>query len=304
MRYRILPAGLLAGFFVFSPGSFFAQQPTVSIEVLATFDYPGTGNSTTGVSINDAGEIAGFYTDPLGVTRGYVRSRDGTFSAPIVEPDDGTSTFALGINNLGIVSGYFLGAADGADHGYLLSGDVFTQFDVPSAVSTFVEKNNDAGDFVGASDTATQDLQAFANIGGSIMAINIPEAVSSFAQGINRADDVVGYYSDSGGIVHAFIRDAAGVLKFPIDFPGAVFTSVLEAVNDHNGMVGRYSDGAGVIHGAFLRRPNIFVSFDFPGAAATSLNGINNREFVTGRYTDSSGIRHGIVARVRRTPAN
>ncbi|HEY8671477.1 MAG TPA: hypothetical protein VIL63_11595 [Terriglobales bacterium] len=68
-------------------------------------------------------------------------------------------------------------------------------------------------------------------------------------------------------------------------------------------MTGRYNDGAGALHGLFFKPPNTFVSFDYPGATETSLNGINNQGIISGRYTDSSAIRHGIVARARRTMA-
>ena len=297
MYYRIAVVCILAAVSPFSDLAA-AEQPAFSVKIVATFDYPGVGNSTTGVEINDDGTVAGFFTNSSGMTSGFVRLRDGTFSAPIVEPDDGNTTLAFGINNIGTVSGYFVGAGDGFFHGYLLAGGNFTPFDVPGALSTMVGKNNDAGDFVGAFTTSTHDFQAYVNVGGNTDPINIPPALTSFAEGMNQTGDVVGFYADSGGIVHAFFRSASGVLKFPINFPGAVLTSVLEDVNDQGEMVGRYTDGAGVIHGAFFKRPGVFASFDFPGASATSLNGINNAGFVTGRYTDDAGVRHGFILRI------
>jgi hypothetical protein len=70
-----LPAGVVALTWI----SAFAEQPEITIDLRTTFDYPGTGNSTTGVSINDRGEIAGFYTDSGWVTHGFVRFRNGNF---------------------------------------------------------------------------------------------------------------------------------------------------------------------------------------------------------------------------------
>jgi hypothetical protein len=181
-----------------------------------------------------------------------------------------------------------------------LSGNVFTQFDVAGAISTLLERVNDAGDLVGGFTTATQpSFQAFANINGSTVAITIPGSTSSFASAINASGEVSGYYSDSGGIVHGFLRDAAGMLRFPIDFPGGTMGTVCEAMNDQGWVVGRYTDSAGVLHGMFFIRPTTFVSFDVAGATATSLNGINRQGIITGGYTDGAGIRHGIIARVR-----
>src|SRR5262252_6892012 len=78
-------------FAVFALACFaFAQQAPerVSIRVIATFDYPGTGNSTIPVKINDAGDIVGSYIDSSLVERGFVRFANGNFSAPIVDPND------------------------------------------------------------------------------------------------------------------------------------------------------------------------------------------------------------------------
>src|SRR5215471_12235953 len=90
-------------FAVFTLACFaFAQQApdSVSIRVIATFDYPGTRNSTIPQRINDAGDIVGIYNDSSLVSRGFVRFRNGNFSAPIVEPNDTCNvTEGSGINN-------------------------------------------------------------------------------------------------------------------------------------------------------------------------------------------------------------
>jgi hypothetical protein len=79
--------------------------------------FPGAGNSTLPQKINDAGDIAGYYIDSSGVTRGFVRSRTGAFSPPIVEPNDtGNRTEVRGINNLRTLCGSYL--ADNFSHGF------------------------------------------------------------------------------------------------------------------------------------------------------------------------------------------
>ena len=302
MRNRILPAGLLAGLFVFSTGSFFAQQQSarLSIEILTTFDYPGEGNSTRPQKINDAGDIAGDFTDSSGVTRGFVRFRDGSFSAPIVEPDgDGSVTQARGINNLGVVCGYFL---NGNAHSFFLSGATFTQFDVAGAFNTYLHAINEAGDFAGVFDTIAQSGQGYVSIGGSIVAFTIPGALVTSAFGINNSDQTAGEYTDSTSILHGFFRDADGTLTFPIDPPGATAT-ILFGINDSHRMVGRFADGSGVTHALLFQLPNKFLVYDFPGETFTSFNGINRQGVICGRYEDSSGIGHGIIARVKRGAA-
>ena len=302
MKLKHLFIAVLAAFFVLPSMETFAEPAAFTIDLLATYDYPGVGNSTTGASINDRGEIAGFYTDSNLVVRGFVRLPNGNFRSPIVEPN-GTSTSAWSVNIAHIVSGFFVNAGDNAIHGFLLSGNVFTQFDVSGAVTTTLHTINDAGDFVGSFTDAAQFSQAFLNIGGSTTVIAIPGALFNSAEGLNGADEVVGFYTDSASVTHAFFRNARGTLRFPIDFPGAVST-VLEAINDRGEMTGRYTDSAGLLHGFFFKKPSTFVSYDYPGAAQTSLNGINNQGIISGRYTDTSAVRHGIVARVRRVSAD
>ncbi len=46
--------------------------------VVATFDYPGPGNSTTLFGINERGDIVGDYLDSSSVRRGFVRRLNGT----------------------------------------------------------------------------------------------------------------------------------------------------------------------------------------------------------------------------------
>src|SRR5215469_13374015 len=79
-----------------------AQQApdSVSIRVITTFDYPGTGNSTFPQKINDAGDIVGNSVDSSGDQIGFVRFRNGNFSAPIVDPNDTCNvTRGTGIND-------------------------------------------------------------------------------------------------------------------------------------------------------------------------------------------------------------
>src|SRR5215467_16408280 len=102
MKSKQIFISILAVLFVFPLMGTFAQQVpnSVSIRVITTFDYPGTGNLTEPQKINDRGDIVGTYLDSNLVSRGFVRFSDGSFSAPIVEPNDTVGfTQARGINN-------------------------------------------------------------------------------------------------------------------------------------------------------------------------------------------------------------
>ena len=303
MKLRHLFIYILAVLFVFPLTATFAQNG-LTIDVIATFDYPGTGNQTRPQKITDSGDIVGIYVDSSGVSRGFIRSVKGNFSAPIVEPNDtGNFTEARGINDARTVCGDYVGS-DGGFHGFFLSGGIYTQFDVTDSLGTEVLGINNFGDFAGTYiPSSTGIFQAFVSIGGSITPIDITGATFSGAYQLNASNRYCGYYSDSASINHGFYLDNNGTLQFPIDPAGSTGT-ILFGLNNSDWIVGRYSDSAGVTHGLVFIAPNHFITFDYPGSTFTSLNGINRAGFICGRYTDSSGIDHGILARATRTFGN
>jgi hypothetical protein len=230
-------------------------------------------------------------------------SANGSFSAPIVDPNDTVGfTEGRGINNSRTVAGDYA-ISDGTLHSFFLSGGTFTEYDVPGAVQTNLLSINDAASFTGGFDPDGSGIfQAFINVGGTLTSFSVPAALSTFAYETNNSNQlVVGYYIDISGILHGYYRDANGALHFPIDPSGSTST-VLFGLNDKNWVVGRNADSSGATHGLFFVLPNEFSTFDYPGSTFTSLNGINDKGVICGRYVDASGIAHGFLARVRGTP--
>jgi uncharacterized membrane protein len=304
MKAKQIFISILAVLFVFPLMGTFAQEApnSGSIEVIASFDYPGAGNLTLPQKINERGDVVGEYIDSSGVTRGFVRFSDGSFSDPIVDPNDTVGfTEGRGINNAGTVAGDYV-ISDGTLHSFFLSGGTFTEYDVPGTVQTNLLSINDPGNFTGAFDPDGSGVfQAFVSIGGTITSWSVPGASSTFAYEINNNKKlVVGYYTvGSPAVLHGYYRDVSGALHFPIDPAGSTAT-VLFGLNNKNWVVGRYAS-SGVTHGLFFTPPNNFFTFDYPGATFTSLNGINSQGVICGRYADASGT-HGFLARVRGTP--
>ncbi len=304
MKPKQILISILAVLFVFPLIETFAQQApnAFSIEVITTFDYPGPGNLTLPQKINKRGDIVGEYIDSSGVVRGFVRFSDGSYSAPIVDPNDTVGfTEGRGINNPRTVAGDYV-ISDGTVHSFLLSGTTFTEYDVPGTVQTNLLSINEPGDLTGAFDPDGSGIfQAFIDRHGTITAYSVPGAAGTFAYEMNKKL-TVGYYIDGSGILHGQYRDANGALHFPIDPPGSTAT-VLFGLNNRNWVVGRYADSAGATHGLFLNPPNTFITFDYPGSTFTSLNGINQQGFICGRYVDASGIVHGFLARANGAPS-
>jgi hypothetical protein len=115
---------------------------------------------TMPTSINPAGEIAGSYWDTSGVTHGFLRTPDGTITAPIDAPGagnlSGQGTSVSSNNSAGVITGNYTDA-DGVSHGYLRTPDGrFTIFNVRGAGAapdqgegTFPTGNNSAGAIMG-----------------------------------------------------------------------------------------------------------------------------------------------------------
>jgi hypothetical protein len=182
MKSKQIFISILAVLFVFPLMGFAQQAPNSgSIEVITTFDYPGTGNSTEPQKINERGDVVGAYIDSLGVTRGFVRFSDGSFSDPIVDPNDTAGfTEGRGINNSRTVVGDYA-ISDGTLHGFFLSGGTFTEYDVPGATNTLVLGINNPGDFTGTFDPGSGILQAFVSRGGTITSWSVPAAAATLA---------------------------------------------------------------------------------------------------------------------------
>jgi len=278
-----------------------------TIEVLETFDYPGAF-ATQPQKINDHGVIAGVFIDSAtGATEGFYRSRNGTFSGPVVDPnDDAALTQLRGVNNRRTFCGNY-NTSDGISHGFFLSHQVFTEFDASSSFTVVLGINN-AGDFSGSFVNDSSGVQeGFVDIGGVLINFAVPVATNTLAYQTNSSNEATGYYIDgSDGLTHGYQRDSGGTLTFPIDPAGSVGT-ILFGNNDSNWVVGRYADAAGITHGIFFITPGDFTIFDYPGSTFTSLNGINSKGWICGRYTDSSGFDHGFLAKVNvheTTPPN
>jgi hypothetical protein len=127
------------------------------------FSAPGADPKQLGTatySINDAGQIAGYFQDSSGVVHGYLKT--GSNFTTLDAPGAVGTTSAQGINNLGYVTGYYLDAS-GTANGYLWYNGQFTTIDVPfaGATGTDITAINDEGDLVGWYTDANGNYHGF-----------------------------------------------------------------------------------------------------------------------------------------------
>lgn len=297
------PIFLVAVLLLLSFSSAGAISP-VSFEIVATFDYPSV-SSTEAYGVNDLDQVVGrFLTDDIpNDMRGFVRFRDGHFSAPIQVPfHAGNGTAISGINNLADFCGTY--ASGSHFHGFLWQGGVYTTLDVPGSQWTYVNGLNDSGNFCGySSDASTEVITAFVSIDGMVTSFPVADATFPFAYGINNLNQCVGTYQTGTGIVAGFVRQPDGTLIYPISALGATLT-FLTGIDDRGRMVGSASAQSGS-QGAFFESLGHSTTFAYPGATNTIFSGINNHGLICGYYQDSlSNNLHSFLVKVRGETEN
>jgi probable HAF family extracellular repeat protein len=99
--------------------------------------------STFPYSINNNGQIVGYFTDASGVSSGFM-FQGGVYHT--INIPGSTDTFVYGINDLGQMVGSFIDRS--GTHGFVESNGVFTPFDAPGTLptsGTFARDINDSG---------------------------------------------------------------------------------------------------------------------------------------------------------------
>jgi len=182
----------IAGYLISNPQTVAAQEPQLTIRLIATVDYPGSGNSTTVEGINDLGDVTGYFEDGSGAIRSFIRYADGTVSGPIAEPNDVANvTVARDINNLGEICGYYFSS------GHLLS--------LPWL--HFIRHDFHGGPIIGGKyiDSVGSTHGLIFQRPETFSSFDYPGAIETSLNGLNNHQIVSGYFADSSGIHHGFI---------------------------------------------------------------------------------------------------
>ena len=137
--------GLVLSLFISSGAVADPPAATYSFTIL---EVPST-TSTFPTSINNSGQVAGYYYDSSG-THGFVYSNDTftTLDVPVATTGPvGTGTSPSSINASGQVTGYYFD--NSGTHGFVYSNGTFTTLDVPGATDTFATSINAGGQVTG-----------------------------------------------------------------------------------------------------------------------------------------------------------
>jgi hypothetical protein len=211
----------------------------------------GVGLATGNVTINDLGQIAGWYgTDNGGLPFvGFLRKRNGnitTFGLPNGLP----RTFPTAINLLGMITGSYL---DGnVSHPFLRkpNGTMVT-FDVPGSIYTHPAGIDWAGNITGYYQDASSHFLGFLRkFNGTFITFDVVGSGETFPVAIDALGQVTGFYQDSGFVTHGFLREQDGSIS-TFDVPGSINTQPT-GIDAQGDITGWYTDASGRAHG-FIR---------------------------------------------------
>jgi len=236
---------------------------------------------TVPTSINERGEIPGYYTEGAGdLPHGFVRAADGTITGLPEPPGSaGAGMTAFSINAAGAITGYapfFTGISSEGTPVFINRGYVrdpegnFATFDPPGSISTIPLSINAGGAITGYYYESNLVLHGFVREpNGRITSFDPPDSTSTKAVSINANGTITGYYQVADVSVHGFVRRPRGeIVSF--DPPGSTGT-IVTGINKAGAITGYYTV-ANVRSFGFVRRPEgIFETFDVPGTLVTVL---------------------------------
>ena len=257
-----------------------------------TIDYPGQGNSTSVLGINNLGVIVGQYVDTSSVVHAFMLN-NGVFTNIDATGFGATQTQAWGINDNGDVVGFYFDSVTNRDHGFLRHNNgTYTVIDPPGATVTITTGINNVGQVVGFYIDSTGHQNGFLLSNGVYSVITFPQAVGTDVTRINNSGTLVGNYQDASTTQHGF--QLQNGVPSTIDPPNSTLTEPW-GINDGGQIVGGYVPAASHIVGFELSNRS-FQTVDFPAAAkALVVYDLNNQGQQVGTYVDANGVAHGFV---------
>jgi hypothetical protein len=144
---------------------------TYEVPGIGTGPYQGTGCRGCAVGLNDAGAIAGIYTDSNNVYHGFVRSPNGNFTT-FDAPGAGTSSYQ--------------GTGCGADCAVSISA-------LGEVTGTYSDSNYNYHGY-------------FRSSNGTVQSFDPPNSIETVPDSIGALGVATGYYLDTNNVYHGFLR--------------------------------------------------------------------------------------------------
>jgi uncharacterized membrane protein len=165
-------------------------------------DIPGPAGTrqSSANSINDAGAIVGSYVDANDVMHGFLLKNKKYTTLDVPGAIEGSS--AAGINNSGWIVLSGLGSTGAKSALTKNSGKTYNTINVPSAVSSFANDLDSAGDVVYQWFDSMHVSHGALLQAGNYYKFDYPKAVLTYGGGINDKSTIVGWYqiSNTGAV--------------------------------------------------------------------------------------------------------
>ncbi len=271
---------LFASLFVVSTAMYGATYTYTTIQ------YPGA-IGTYPVSVNNEGEIAGYFFDSGYTAHGF------TYAAGVFTQIDAGGncyeSFVTGVNDKGVLAGYCF-ATQGGTLNFIGTSGAFAFYKVPGVLDSYTEGINNYDLTVGWYITNNNDIASFVTQSGKhLKTFTAPNSPGTAVYGINNLGVAVGNgIPGTGGLQQGFTL-TKGTYSF-FYYP-ASYESFFNGVNDLTQVVGDYSLVARGPVLAFVFQGGTFTDLAVPNATSSVASGINNAGLVVGYYvTGSSSI--------------
>ena len=241
LGFSINAAGAIAGYYVGGTAPFtnhgFVRDTGGNFTL---FDPPGS-TSTIVQSINDGGDITGYYYDASNVKHGFVRLDNGTLTS--FDPSGSIATTAVSINANGIIAGYYQ-LADGSTHGFVRQVTrSIVPINAPANTGLTVTGLNNAGAITGYYTANGQTFGFVSDTNGNFTSFQA--GFSTFPTSINASGAITGWYVDASGTAgHNFVRAPGGSITFfdpPSATPPGIFCggpASVTSINDNGAIIG------------------------------------------------------------------
>jgi uncharacterized membrane protein len=211
----------------------------------------GSVRESWAYSINQRGDIAGYYTDANNTPHGYLRHAEGYFE--LVTYPNSVNSEAYGVNDWGNVIGVYNVDANGNGRAFFKRGGSYQPADVPGAQFTYPLSINDwndiAGEYVTSANTAGFGYLRHEN--GAVRSYSAPGAApeQTFFISINNEEQILGGYFDDAGNLHNFVKTLHTYKPFELPPELNSTYTVVQTLNDRGDVVGYYFDSEDAIHG-------------------------------------------------------
>lgn len=246
---------------------------------------PPSSVYTNVISINNAGQVVGDFSDSQNQSHGFLLS-GGTYTT--IHVPGSVSTGPDAINNAGQVIGAF-SDAQGGQHGFLFSRGTYIPIDPPGSAATTPYLINDAAQVVGIfEDFPAHGRHAFLFSGGGYTPIDL---IGALPASINNSGQIAGTLHD-GYRGHGFLfSGGASVLIDPSD---SVSTFV-RSINDAGQVMGIFFDTQNRRQHGFLYSGDAYITIDPRGSLFTYAVSMNKAGQIVGYFEDAASNRYGFL---------